>query len=99
MLSTQMALLRPSANIRYVGTQKDTYGLKVASNTIDGHVMNYIHYPSSLPFLPFHMSIDVRDFSYEQPVYIHYFSYNMSRVVREYLSLQPVYISVRGFPL
>ena len=30
VLSTQMALLRSSANIPYVGTQKDTYGLKVA---------------------------------------------------------------------
>ena len=30
LLSTQMALLRPSANTSYVGTQKDTYGLKVA---------------------------------------------------------------------
>ena len=30
LLSTQMALLRPSADISYVGTQKDIYGLKVA---------------------------------------------------------------------
>ena len=30
LLSTQMALLRPSADIPYVGTQKDIYGLKVA---------------------------------------------------------------------
>ena len=29
LLSTQMELLRLSANIPYVGTQKDTYGLKV----------------------------------------------------------------------
>ena len=30
MLSTQMALLRLSANTSYVGTQKDTIGLKFA---------------------------------------------------------------------
>ena len=30
LLSTQMALLRLSADTSYVGTQKDTYGLKVA---------------------------------------------------------------------
>ena len=30
LLSTQMALLRPSAEISYVSTQKDMYGLKVA---------------------------------------------------------------------
>ena len=30
LLSTQMALLRPSADISYVGTQKDIYGLKVS---------------------------------------------------------------------
>ena len=30
VLSTQMALLRPSADTSYVGTQKDIYGLKVA---------------------------------------------------------------------
>ena len=30
MLSTQMALLRPSADISYVGARKDIYGLKVA---------------------------------------------------------------------
>ena len=52
-LSIQMALLRPSADISYVGTQKDIYGLKVAQNTIDGLIMNYIHHPSSWLFLPF----------------------------------------------
>ena len=30
LLSTQMALLHPSADTSYVGTQKDTFGLKVA---------------------------------------------------------------------
>ena len=30
LLSTQIALLRPSADISYVGAQKDIYGLKVA---------------------------------------------------------------------
>ena len=30
LLSTQMALLRPSVDTSYVGTQKDTFGLKVA---------------------------------------------------------------------
>ena len=30
LLSTQMALLHPSADISYVGAQKDIYGLKVA---------------------------------------------------------------------
>ena len=30
LLSTQMALLRPSADILYVGTQKDILGLKFA---------------------------------------------------------------------
>ena len=30
LLSTQMALLHPSANIPYVGTQKDILGLKFA---------------------------------------------------------------------
>ena len=30
LLSTQMALLHLSADTSYVGTQKDTYGLKVA---------------------------------------------------------------------
>ena len=53
VLSTWMAPLRPSADIRYVGTQKDIYGLRVAQNTIDGIIKNYIHYPSSWLFLPF----------------------------------------------
>ena len=61
--------------------------------------MKYIHYPSSLPFLPFHMSVDVHDFSYKQPAYMRDFSYSMSRIVREYLSLQPTYRYLRGFPL
>ena len=61
--------------------------------------MNYIHYPSSLLFLPFNMSIVVRTFVYMQPAYIRDFSYSMSRTVREYLSLQPAYRSVREFPL
>ena len=30
LLSTQLALLHLSANTSYVGTQKDTYGLKVS---------------------------------------------------------------------
>ena len=30
LLSAKMALLRPSADIPYVGTKKDIYGLKVA---------------------------------------------------------------------
>ena len=47
MLSTWMAPLRPSANIRYVGTQKEIYGLRVAQNIIDGIIMNYIYHPSS----------------------------------------------------
>ena len=53
LLSTWMALLRPSADIPHVGTQKDIYGLRVAQNTIDGLIMNYIHHPSSWLFLPF----------------------------------------------
>ena len=61
--------------------------------------MKYIHYPSSLPFLPFNMSIVVRDFAYKQPMYIRDFSYNISRTIHEYLLLQPVYRFVRGFPL
>ena len=48
-----MAPLCPSADIRYVGTQKDIYGLRVAQNTIDGIIMNYIYHPSSWLFLPF----------------------------------------------
>ena len=48
-----MEPLRLSANIRYVGTQKDIYGLRVAENTIDGHIKNYIYHPSSWLFLPF----------------------------------------------
>ena len=61
--------------------------------------MKYIHYPSSLPFLLFNMSIAIRAFTYMQPAYIRDFSYSISRIVREYLSLQPMYRSVRGFPL
>ena len=30
-------------------------------NTIDGHDMKFIHYPHSLPFLPFYMLIAIRD--------------------------------------
>ena len=30
LLSTQMALLRPSADTAFVGTQKESYGLKVS---------------------------------------------------------------------
>ena len=48
-----MAPLHPSANIHYVGTQKDIYGLRVAQNTIDGLIMNYISHPSNWLFLPF----------------------------------------------
>ena len=48
-----MAPLRLSADIRYVGTQKDIYGLRVAQNTIDGITMNYIYHPSGWLFLPF----------------------------------------------
>ena len=84
-----MVLLHLSADISYAGTQKDIYGLKVAQNTIDEHVMKYIHYPSSFPFLPFNMSIDVCAFAYMQLAYIRDFSYSMSRTVREYLSLRP----------
>ena len=61
--------------------------------------MKYIDYPSSLPFLPFNMSIAVRDFAYKQPTYIRDFSYSMSRTVCEYLSLHPAYRSVCRFPL
>ena len=48
-----MTPLRPSADIRSVGTQKDIYGLRIAQNTIDGLIKNYIHHPSSWLFLPF----------------------------------------------
>ena len=48
-----MAPLRPSADIRYVGTQKNIYGLRVSQNTIDGLIKNYIYHPSSWLFLPF----------------------------------------------
>ena len=48
-----MAPLCPSADIHYVSTQKDIYGLRVAKNTIYGIIMNYIYHPSSWLFLPF----------------------------------------------
>ena len=61
-----MAPLCLSADIRYVGTQKDIYGLRVAQNTIDGHIMNYIYHPTSWLFLPLNMSSVVRASSYMQ---------------------------------
>ena len=53
MLSTWMAPLRSSADIRYVGTQKEIYGLRVSQNTIDGLIKNYIYHPSSWLFFTF----------------------------------------------
>ena len=47
LLSTWMAPLRPSAEIPHVVTQKDIYGLRIAQNTIDRLIINYIHRPSS----------------------------------------------------
>ena len=64
-----MAPLHPSVDIRYVGTQKDIYGLRVAQNTIDGLIKNYIYHPSSwLFFYLLNMSSPVRDSSYMQLV-------------------------------
>ena len=47
VLSTWMEPLRPSADIPHVCTQKDIYGLRVAQNTIDGIIKNYIHHTST----------------------------------------------------
>ena len=53
LLYTRMAPLRPSVNFPYVGTQKDTYGLRFAQNTIAWLIMEYISafiQPVTLPF-------------------------------------------------
>ena len=84
-----MAPLRPSADIPHVGTQKDIYGLRVAQNTIDGLIMNYIHHPIQLVIFTLLLC---------QVIYATLYICN-SRVICESRLLHVVYICICGLPL
>ena len=48
MLSTQMALLHPSANNSLCWYTKGHFKIKIFLNTIDGHAMRYIYLSTNL---------------------------------------------------
>ena len=87
LLSTQMALLRLSADIPYVGTQKDILGLKFAKTLYMG--MNWDAFTLKTACYIIFLSVELH--TWLSPLQLAY---------RTRLSaLKPAYISVRRFPL
>ena len=98
MLSTQMALLHLSADIPYVGTQKDILVFKFAKTLYMGMTWDAFTLEPTCHIIflsvEWHTGLSslqlayVRDYSHWQLTYCTWLS-----------SLQPAYRSIRGFPL